>query len=159
ISRTPGNLDRKFYKRLWKRFIEVCSRCDEDIWDLRFDRREAANTIVERREISFDINIHVACERIDHRISLEDRHVLHLKKIFLHCGLKDPQIDGLARTQFGWIEFGQYIVEPSQTVKFRVEREPAIIGYLAVVFVKAESSSRKRVGSEVGVDVIHGACF
>jgi len=65
----------------------------------------------------------------------------------------------LAGTQFGWIEFGQYIVEPSQPVKLRVEREPAVIGYFAVVFMKAESSSLERVGSEVGVDVIHGARF
>src|SRR5207253_704641 len=120
---------------------------------------QAANAIVERRKISFDINIHIACARIDHRISLEDRHVLHLKKILLHCGLKNSQIDGLAGTQFGRIEFGQYVVEPSQPVKLRVEREPAVIGYFAVVFMKAESSSLERVGSEVGVDVIHGARF
>ena len=126
---------------------------------MRFDRGQAANAIVERRKISFDINIHIGCARIDHRISLEDRHVLHLKKILLHCGLKNSQIDGLAGTQFGWIEFGQYIVEPSQPVKLRVEREPAVIGYFAVVFMKAESSSLERVGSEVGVDVIHGARF
>src|SRR5262249_2996704 len=159
ISRTPGNLDRNFYKRLWKRFIEVCSRCDEDIWDLGFDGGEAADAIVERRKIAFDINIHIGCARIDHRISLEDRHVLHLKKILLPCGLKKSQIDGLAGTQFGWIEFCQYIVKPSQPVKLRVEREPAVIGYFAVVFMKAESSSLQRVGSEVGVDVIHGARF
>ena len=126
---------------------------------MRFDRGQAANAIVERRKISFDINIHIGCARIDHRISLEDRHVLHLKKILLHCGLKNSQIDGLAGTQFGRIEFGQYVVEPSQPVKLRVEREPAVIGYFAVVFMKAESSSLERVGSEVGVDVIHGARF
>ena len=86
--------------------IEVCPRCDEDIWDLRFDRDQAANAILKRREIPLDINIHVGSACIDHGIPFEDRHVLHFKEVFLYCGLKNSQIDGLPGTQFGRIELG-----------------------------------------------------
>jgi hypothetical protein len=34
IGGTSGDLDRKLDERFWKLFIEVCSRRDQDVWDL-----------------------------------------------------------------------------------------------------------------------------
>jgi hypothetical protein len=34
ISRTSGDLNRKLDERFWKLFIEICSRCDQNVWDL-----------------------------------------------------------------------------------------------------------------------------
>src|SRR5207302_9912731 len=107
ICGTLCDLDGEFHIGFGNDFIEVCPRGNEDIWDLRFDRDQAPNAILERREIPLDINIHIGSARVDHGIPLEYRHVLHFKQVLLNCSLENSQIDGLAATHFARIELGQ----------------------------------------------------
>ena len=104
ICGTFRDLNGKLNIGLGNDLIEVGPGRDEDIWDLRFDRDQATNTILKRCEIPFDINIHVGSACIDHWIPFKDRHVLHFKDVFLYCGLKNSQIDGLPGAQFARIE-------------------------------------------------------
>jgi hypothetical protein len=118
------------YVGFGKHVIQVGSGRDENIWDLGFDRDQAANTIFERCKIPLHINVQIGCARINHGVALEDRHILHLKEFLLNGCLQDSQIDGLARTQFARVELRQSIVEPPQAGKFGIEREAAVIGIL-----------------------------
>ena len=54
------------------------------------------------------------------------------KSILFHRGLQNPQIDGLACTEFDRVKFFQAIIEPTQARKLGVEREAAVIGDFAV---------------------------
>ena len=159
IGGTFRDLNSQFHIRFGKHVIEVCLGCNQDIWDLRFDGDQAANAILKRRKISFDVNVHVGGARIDHGISFEDRHILHFKEVLLHRGLQNSQVDGLAWTQFGWIELGQAIVKPPEPGKLGIKRQTAVIADFAVVFVKTESGSLKRMGCEIRFNVFLGYRF
>ena len=112
IRGTSCDLNCKFHIGFGKHVIQVRFACDKDVWNLGFDRNQAANAIFKRCKIPFDINIHIGCARIDHRIALEGGHVLHLKEVLLDRRLQYSQIDGLARTQFARVELRQSIIEP-----------------------------------------------
>src|SRR5262249_39219104 len=137
----------------------VRSRRDEYVWNLRFDGSQAANAVLKWRKVPFDINVHVARARIDHRISFEDRHVLHLKQISLYRCLQHSKIDGLTRAQFFWIKFGQAIVEPTEPGKFGVQSETAVIADFAIILMETESGSLQRVSSEIRLYVFLGYRF
>src|SRR4029077_3969487 len=121
IGRTSGDLDRKLDERFRKLFLQVCSCRNEDVWNLRFYGDEAANAVLKRRKIPFDIDVHVTRARIDHWISFKDRHVLHFKQFPLHRCLQNPEVDGLPRTQFRWIKLRQSIIESPEAGEFGVE--------------------------------------
>ena len=78
-----------------------------------FDCDEAANAIFERRKIPLHIDIHIGGARVDHRIALEDGHLLHFKEFLFDRSLQNSEIERLARTQFARVELRQSIVEPS----------------------------------------------
>ena len=126
---------------------------------MRFDGDQAANAVLKRRKIPFDIDVHVARARIDHRVSFEDRHVLHFKQFSLHRCLQNPEVDGLPRTQFRWIKLGQPIIESPEPGEFGVEREAAIIADFAIVLVKTESGSVERVSGQIRFHVFLGYRF
>src|SRR4029077_6854658 len=149
IGRTSGDLDRKLDERFRKLFLQVCSRRNEDVWNLRFYGDQAANAVLKRRKIPFDIDVHVTRARIDHRVSFEDRHVLHFKQFSLHRCLQNPEVDGLPQTQFRWIKLGQPIIESPEPGEFGVEREATIIADPAVVLVKTESGSVERMSGQI----------
>src|SRR5438876_8899930 len=107
IRGTFCDLDGELHIGFGNDVVEVRPRRNEDIWNLRFDRDQAANAILERREIPLDINIHIDSACIDHGIPFEYRHVLHLEEVLLNCSLENSQIDGLAGTQFARIELAQ----------------------------------------------------
>src|SRR5262249_6151829 len=159
IGRTSGDLDRKLDERFWQFFIEVRSRRDEYVWNLRFDGDQAANAVLKRRKVPFDVNVHVARARVNHRISFKDRHVLHFKQVALDRCLQNSKVDRLPCTQFRWIEFGQAIIETPEPGKFRVECEAAVIADFAVIFVKTESGSLERMSGEVSLYVFLGYRF
>ena len=100
-----------------------------------FDGDQAANAIFKRRKISLDIDIHVGRARIDHGISLEDRHILHFKNVFFHGRLQNSQVDRLAWTQLGRVELGQAIVKAPEPGKFGIQRQAAVIADFAVVLM------------------------
>src|SRR5207248_11676061 len=103
------------------------------------------NAVLKWRKIPFDIDVHVTRTRIDHRVSLEHGLVLHFKQLALHRCLQNSEVEGLPRTQFGWIKLRQPIIESSEPGEFGVEREAAVIADFAIVLVKTESGSLKRV--------------
>ena len=108
--------------------------------------------ILQRREVALDINVYVRCARINHRIPLVDRHCLTLKNVPSNRGLQNSQIDGLTLAHFIEIELLKTILEPLQAGKFSVEREPAVIADLTVVFVKAQGCALKRPRGEVALN-------
>src|SRR5262249_43436423 len=126
---------------------------DEYVWNLRFDGNQAADAVLKRCEVPLDINVHIARARIDHRISLEDRHVLHFKETSLHRCLKNSKVDGLTRTQILGIKLGQAIVESAEPGKFGIQRETTIIADFAIILMKAESRSLQRVSSEIRLNI------
>ena len=147
ICGTLCDLDGEFHIGFGNDFIEVCPRRDEDIWDLRFDRDQAANAILERRKIPLDVNIYIGSARINHGIPFEYRHLLHFKEVLLDCSLENSQIDGLAGTEFGSIELVQPIVEAPQPRKFGVEREAAVVSDFTIIFMKPESGPLQGVSA------------
>src|SRR6266576_4303504 len=88
-----------------------------------------------------------------HRVSLEHRHVLHFKQLTLHRHLQNSEVDGLPRTQFGWLKFRQPIIESPEPGEFGVEREAAVIADFAIVLVKTESGSLERVSGQICLHV------
>ena len=106
---------------------------------MRFDGDQATNAILKRGKVSFDINVHVGRIRIDHGISVEDRHILHFKEILLHRSLQNSQVDGLACTQFGWIELGQAIVKAPEPGELGIQRQTAVIADFPIVLVETEA--------------------
>jgi hypothetical protein len=126
---------------------------------LAFDRDQASNAIFKGRKIPFDINIHIGCPRIDHWISLKDRHVLHFKEVFLDGRLQDSQIEGLARAQFARVELAQSVVKPPQPGELGVEGKAAVIADFAVVLVQPQSGPFERVRGKVAFDIFLGYRF
>ena len=159
VRRTFGDLDRKLDERLWKLLLEVCSRGDEDVWHLRFNGYEAPDPILQWRKIPFDIDVHVAGSGIDHRVSLEYRHVLHFKQLSLYSCLEDSEVDGLTLTQFPTIKLRQAIIESSKPGEFSVEREAAVIADFAVVLMKTESGPLQRMSGQIRLYVLFGYRF
>src|SRR5207245_3183176 len=97
--------------------------------------------------------------RIEHRISFEDRHVLHFKDISLHRCLKNSKVNGLTRTQILGIKLRQAIVESAEPGNFGVQRQTTIIADFAIILMKAESGSLQRVSSEIRLNIFLGYGF
>src|SRR5207244_10194721 len=87
IRGTFCDLNGELHIRFGNDIIEVRPRGNENIWDLRFDRDQAANAILERRKIPLDVNIYIGSARINHWIPFEYRHLLHLQEVLLDCTL------------------------------------------------------------------------
>src|SRR5207302_2624952 len=115
--------------------------------------------VLDRREVPFDVNVYVGRARVNHRIALVDRHRLALENFSADGGLENSQINRLPLAEFSEIEFLQPIFEPLQTRKLRVEREPAVIRNLAVVFVQSFGSAEQWTGGEVTLDELLGQRF
>src|SRR5437868_15474679 len=156
IRGTFCDLNGELHIRFGNDVIEVRPRGNENIWDLRFDRDQAANAILERRKIPLDVNIYIRSARINHWIPFEYRHLLHFKEVLLDCSLENSQIDGLAGTEFGSIELVQPIVEAPQPRKFGVEREAAVVSDFTIIFMKPESGPLQGVSALITFNVFLG---
>ena len=66
--------------------------------------------------------------------------------------MQNSQVDRLPLTQFIEVEFPEPVLEPFQAGKFGVEREPAVIRDLAIVFVQAHGGAEKGSRDEVAPD-------
>src|SRR2546430_8766420 len=136
IRGTFCDLNGELHIRFGNDIIEVRPRGNENIWDLRFDRDQAANAILERRKIPLDVNIYIGSARINHRIPFEYRHLLHFKEVLLDCSLENSQIDGLAGGELGSIALVRPELEEPQARKVGGEREVAVGSEFPLILIQ-----------------------
>src|SRR5205085_4085520 len=117
------------------------------------------HAVLDRREVPFDVNVHVGRARVNHRVALVDRHRLALENFSANGGLENSQINRLPLAEFSEVEFLQPVLEPFQTLKLRVERESAVVGNLAIEFVQSHRRAEQRTGGEVTLDELLGQRF
>ena len=93
IGRAFRNLDGKFNIGPGKHVTQVRFCRDDNVWNLGLNCDNAANAVFERREIPFYVNVYIGRARVNHGVTFEDRHVLHLKEFLFDRRLQNAQID------------------------------------------------------------------
>ncbi len=109
------------------------------------------HAVFQRREVALDINVHVGRAGVDNRVALVDRHRFTLEDFVANGGLQNSQVDRLPLAEFIELEFLEPVIEPFQPGKFGIEREPAVIRDLPIVFMQAGGAEKGSRG-EVALD-------
>ena len=117
------------------------------------------HAVFQRREVALDINVHVGRAGVDNWVALVDRHRFTLEDFVANGGLQNSQVDRLPLAEFIELEFLEPVIEPFQPGKFGIEREPAIIRDLPIVFMQADGRAQKGAGGEVALDELLRDCL
>src|SRR5678815_1003902 len=97
--------------RFWEHFNQIGLRSDQDVAGLILNSNDASDSILNRRELTVYINVHVERAGVDHWIPLINGEVLNEKELSLDCSLKQPHINRGTRSESSDIEFSQPVVE------------------------------------------------
>ena len=152
IRRPVGDFDGGFDERFRQRFLQVCLRRRDELWRLLLDRDDRAQAGFDRREVAFDVDVHLEDSGVGHGVLPVTVHVLELEDFVFDGRLQNAQVVMRLRAEQLCVECCELLIEACEPRQFRIQRRPAVVGQFAVVFVQAECRAGLRPPREVTGD-------